>query len=119
MKPKRVQRKRERGWRAPEGAVYVGRGSKWGNPFVVHPDPEHGYALDGPDDPRRNWGPNRDALLGLAKALYEESILMYDEPSIHEIRDELAGKDLMCWCDESEPCHADVLLEIAAGKEKQ
>lgn len=31
--PKRIQRKRTKGWRMPEGAVYVGRGSKWGNPF--------------------------------------------------------------------------------------
>lgn len=31
--PQRIQRKRVKGWRMPEGAVYVGRGSKWGNPF--------------------------------------------------------------------------------------
>ena len=31
--PKRIQRKRTKGWRMPEGAVYVGRGSRWGNPF--------------------------------------------------------------------------------------
>lgn len=33
MSPQRIQRKRTRGWRMPEGAVYVGRGSKFGNPF--------------------------------------------------------------------------------------
>ena len=33
--PVRIQRKRIKGWRAPKGAVYVGRGSRWGNPFVV------------------------------------------------------------------------------------
>lgn len=32
-KPKRIQRKRTKGWRMPEGAVYVGRPTKWGNPF--------------------------------------------------------------------------------------
>jgi hypothetical protein len=31
--PERIQRRRVKGWRMPEGAVYVGRGSKWGNPF--------------------------------------------------------------------------------------
>ena len=31
--PQRIQRRRIKGWRMPEGAVYVGRGSKWGNPF--------------------------------------------------------------------------------------
>ena len=29
---KRIQRKRIKGWRMPENTVYVGRGSKWGNP---------------------------------------------------------------------------------------
>jgi hypothetical protein len=29
----RIQRKRTKGWRMPEGAVYVGRPTKWGNPF--------------------------------------------------------------------------------------
>ena len=31
--PRRVQRKRYKGWRLPPNTVYVGRGSKWGNPF--------------------------------------------------------------------------------------
>ena len=33
--PKRIQRKRTRGWRAKAGALYVGRPTKWGNPFFV------------------------------------------------------------------------------------
>ena len=33
--PKRVQRRRTAGWRAPEGAKYVGRGTRYGNPFAV------------------------------------------------------------------------------------
>lgn len=35
MTPVRVQRKRTKGWRMPENTVYVGRGSKWGNPYKV------------------------------------------------------------------------------------
>lgn len=35
MSPKRIQRRRTAGWRMPEGAVYVGRATKWGNPFTV------------------------------------------------------------------------------------
>lgn len=34
--PVRIQRKRTKGWRMPEGAVYVGRPTKWGNPFDWH-----------------------------------------------------------------------------------
>ena len=36
-------------------------------------------------------------------------------PSIAEIREALDGKDLACWCPLDQPCHADVLLSIAAG----
>lgn len=35
-------------------------------------------------------------------------------PKIEEIRDELGGKDLACWCPLDQKCHADVLLELAA-----
>jgi hypothetical protein len=31
--PKRIQRKRTKGWKIPEGAVYVGRPTIYGNPF--------------------------------------------------------------------------------------
>lgn len=31
--PERIQRSRKKGWRMPEGAIYVGRPSRWGNPF--------------------------------------------------------------------------------------
>lgn len=30
-----------------------------------------------------------------------------------KIRRELAGKNLACWCPLDQPCHADVLLELA------
>lgn len=33
MTPKRVQLRRTKGWRKPEGAIVVARPSKWGNPF--------------------------------------------------------------------------------------
>ncbi|MGX1809730.1 DUF4326 domain-containing protein [Nocardia sp. NPDC055321] len=33
--PERIQRQRTAGWRLPEDAVYVGRPTKWGNPFTV------------------------------------------------------------------------------------
>lgn len=34
--PRRIQRHRTKGWRMPEGAIYVGRPTKWGNPAVVY-----------------------------------------------------------------------------------
>lgn len=34
-------------------------------------------------------------------------------PTLDDIRTHLRGRDLACWCKPGEPCHADVLLEIA------
>ena len=34
-KPKRIQRKRTPGWKMPPNTVYVGRPTKWGNPYEV------------------------------------------------------------------------------------
>jgi hypothetical protein len=36
-------------------------------------------------------------------------------PTLAEIRAQLTGRDLCCWCPLGRPCHADVLLEIANG----
>lgn len=40
--------------------------------------------------------------------------------TVEDVRRELAGKDLACWCKPGHPCHADVLLEVAnaAGSEE-
>jgi hypothetical protein len=86
---KRIQRKRTKGWRMPDGAVYVGRPTKWGNPWKV--DPEHS--------------------LEKCLALYRR--LMGDGLNNDEVKFHLRGKDLVCWCPLDQPCHADVLLEIA------
>ena len=85
--PKRIQRKRTKGWKMPEGAVYVGRPTKWGNPH------RHG---------------GRDLQVALYRRSIEKSAQAKDE-----IRGVLRGKDLACWCPLGVPCHADVLLEIA------
>ena len=99
--PKRIQRKRIKGWRMPDGAVYVGRPTKWGNPFQV------GKGI--PFLPGRKVADNRHAAsLFAAHALQEEAL-------IAAARAELRGKDLACWCPLDRPCHADILLAIANG----
>ncbi|MCC5781400.1 hypothetical protein CRM73_00255 [Kocuria sp. CCUG 69068] len=95
--PKRIPRKRTQGWRMPENTVYVGRGSRWGNPWRV----EDGMSPNG-----AVWR-YRDAVNGL--------LPFTTVPSAGEIRSLLDGKDLACWCPLDQPCHADVLLEIANG----
>lgn len=79
----------------PLGAVYVGRPSKWGNPYKI------GQKVNGLPISRKE-----------AISFYRTSWL---EVEIYEGRldlSELKGKDLVCWCAPL-PCHADVLLELA------
>lgn len=45
--PRRIQRQRTKGWRMPEGAVYVGRPSRWGSPFGVTEHFVYGKFIDG------------------------------------------------------------------------
>lgn len=92
--PRRIQRKRSAGWKAPEGAVYVGRPSRWGNPY-----------------PAVTSVPSSRAV---AVELYEGWLRARPEFA-DTIRRELAGRDLMCWCPADAPCHATVLLRVAQG----
>jgi hypothetical protein len=113
MMAERIQRKRTKGWRMPEGAVYVGRPTKWGNPFPVK---EHGEVAVEMFD---QW-------LGYGISAGADCLVPYPEPgqlkALADRRDrilgdigDLRGKDLVCWCHWMDPCHADVLLEIANG----
>jgi hypothetical protein len=72
----------------PRDAIYVGRPTKWGNPFVLG---RHG---------------NREQVI----SKYREYLL--SNPSLFADIKELRGKDLVCFC-APEACHADILLEIA------
>jgi hypothetical protein len=97
---KRIQRQRTKGWRLPADAVYVGRPTKWGNPWQKEPG---ALSAQGAVD------------------AYVRSIQQSDAggrfhhgcPTSVAIREHLAGKDLACWCPLDQPCHADVLLRIA------
>ncbi len=87
---KRIQRKRSKGWKMPENVVYVGRPSKWGNPFI--PATSANY---------------QRKIVVKEYAEYLNAKLAEDPHFL----DELRGKDLACWCRLDQPCHADVLLE--------
>jgi hypothetical protein len=136
--PQRIQRKRSKGWRMPAGAVYVGRPSKWGNPFDFRSSdycwaalsfgcrgdaagrreasvrafrdwikPPHGRrTLHFEEQPMMSAGGQDHLALG-------PKIAAGEAPSIEDIRAALRGKDLACWCPLGQPCHADVLLEVA------
>lgn len=85
---KRVQRKRTAGWRMPPNTIYVGRPTKWGNPYKLSEYPLHQVLQ-----------------------LYENwiRVQLLDHPCL---LDELKGKDLACWCPLDKPCHVDVILKI-------
>jgi len=79
---------------SPIDAVYVGRPSKWGNPFIIGPDG------------------NRDEVLNLWEAwvggLFPDMTQQFPFGDLGE----LYNKDLVCWC-APQPCHADILLAMA------
>ncbi len=100
--PKRIQRKRTKGWRMPEDAIYVGRPTMWGNRWKIGV---------------------RSNTLGRNVETVEEAVHLYRTlawPEAHHrawIRENLRGRDLVCWCALDQPCHADVLLELANPEE--
>lgn len=49
MSPQRIQLRRTKGWRKPEGAIVVARPSKWGNPFRVVPMPRSAAGIASAD----------------------------------------------------------------------
>ena len=118
--PQRIQRKRTKGWRMPEGAVYVGRPTIWGNPFRVGEVAAHRHrATTHPYDfyADHHRVIRADQAVGLFRKIieqpHEHQYVGHATPTPRAIREALAGRDLACWCPLNQPCHADVLLEIA------
>lgn len=103
---RRIQRQRTKGWRMPEGAVYVGRPSRWGNPY--RREDYDGY-YDEAAIPALMVSDFRG---GCINRTFIAELPEY--PSIDTIRKALRGRDLACWCPLDQPCHADVLLELVA-----
>lgn len=91
----------------PEGAVYVGRPSGWGNPFK----PGEVYRFM---DAQGEWAIGVAGDRASCVSLFRRFIL--GRTDVHDqVRAELGGRDLACWCSPDQPCHADVLLELANG----
>jgi hypothetical protein len=116
--PKRIQRKRTKGWRLPEGAVCVTRPGRFGNPFPVAI-----YGIDlslklFSDTARGIWNPTNvkdleDAAVAIIYDLHCTWMRRLENHPIEVIRRELKGKDLCCFCSLDQPCHADTLLTIS------
>lgn len=76
----------------PAGAVYIGRGGKWGNPFRIGPDGDRAAVI-----------PRHEAWLRT-------------QPELLRSLDELHGKDLVC---APLACHGDLLLRLANASREE
>jgi uncharacterized protein DUF4326 len=118
----RVQRKRTPGWRAPldehgRKPLYVGRGTRWGNPArVIHA--KQGIVVAHDSGSAVGTWPTEQEARRFAAESYRHH-LKANPDLVQAARQELAGRSLMCWCPLPEPnqpdhCHAAVLLEFIA-----
>lgn len=89
--PKRIKLGRHKGWRIGD-AMYVGRPSRWAEPVEF---------------------------IGTRKQIveqYEARIMKMTKEDREKFLAPLRGKDLVCYCEPDESCHADVLLRLANEK---
>lgn len=101
--PTRIQRRRTKGWRMPENTLAVSRPGMFGNPWTVKKARAVGFTGTDANLARMCVGIFRNAC---ARRL----------PAVAHILGNLTplrGKNLACWCPLDQPCHADVLLELA------
>jgi len=94
--PKRIQRKRTKGWRMPRNTVYVGRPTKWGNPYRIG-----------------DMGLTQETVIEAYENYLRRVLVTYPD-----FLDELKDKDLACWCRLDKSCHADVLLKLLKKMEE-
>lgn len=117
-KPVRLQLSRRKGFdlqalsRATNGlpAVNVARPGPWGNPFIVG---KHGTRVECVDL-------HKKLLAGYLCISLDHEVIDAQRAHRKRVADNLSrlrGNNLACWC-RGEPCHADVLLEIANTKPK-
>lgn len=100
MTPKRLQRKRTKGWRKPPGSIICDRTSRWGNPFKVGDRSPHDV----------NVIIDSQHAIDLFEQMLES---MQEAGTLKDYLEPLRGRDLLCFCGLDKPCHVDVLLKWA------
>lgn len=140
LAPQRIQLRRTKGWRLPEGTVIVDRRTRWGNWYVVErarsiERDEDGMPIPGtlarngpwtvfatrrkmPSGPQWGGFDNKLAATAFAVELHRRAILALLESADGPVEarhylGRLCGRDLACWCKPGDPCHADTLIELA------
>jgi hypothetical protein len=130
-----VQLSRKKGWKMPENTISVARPGMWGNPHAVVLDQmRHTGDFDENDEPIMQgpwlckmqpdrlsgwWFPTKAEAIAKSVEIYRwrltespASIAGKQKLFLHTLR----GKNLACWCPLDQPCHADVLLELANAR---
>jgi len=133
--PVRIQRSRQHKQVSPNGLpiTYVGRGTRWGNPFrvVQYSDGKWAVKTDGSERCTEILLKHchaaydtRDGAAADAIKCYSFSLLPHEEAGgmmeyyklmaqMDDDIESLRNKNLSCWCKLDEKCHADLLLELA------
>ena len=97
----------------PENTMSVARPTKWGNPWTIAGAIDAGYPPQGAQamcvNLYREWmRGDRDNVTRLLNGDRDKR-----RNALASALPELQGKNLACWCPLDQPCHADVLLELA------
>lgn len=119
MRLKRIQRKRIKGFKLPPNTICVNRPLKFGNPFKIVFEKNKwsgysGWAVYEGEILRRGYYPWKKEAAEAAVEEFSEYIREWrylNSPT--DKLEELRGKNLACFCPLNQPCHADILLELA------
>lgn len=115
--PERVQLRRTKGWRMPPNTVKVARPGPWGNRFAVRRVESSACGTawavvdtgDGEEFEMERFDTKAKAS-ECAVYLHRQCL---EPDDVARARAELGDQNLACWCPLDQPCHADILLEIA------
>jgi len=91
--PRRIQLSRKKGWRLPPNTLNVARPSRYANPHHIGMCPVCGVTHTREE----------------AVAEFEAELSQLSANHFEVMR----GKNLACWCNLNDRCHADVLLRLA------
>ena len=117
---KRIQRKRKKGYRQPEGTRYVGRRTKYGNPFRLSKD-GHIEFFNIKDNEWQNWSVSSGFkiydIIDMYKMWVNKELLfgksvLPEPPTIDDLKELKKYKYLSCYCSLSELCHVDILIKL-------
>jgi len=122
--PVRIQRQRTKGWKMPPNTVSVTRPGLFGNHYRVWRDYDGQWMVSWRSCHFAPATNTRAAAAALAVDKYRADVttegphnhrLLDRVPTRADIFKNLRGRNLACFCGLDQPCHVDVLLELANG----